>query len=215
MGTGSFPGVESSRGVTLTPQPLLVTKSKKQSRATPLLSLRAFVACKKGETYLHVLQIKLNIKNHVHFLYGAIASSGPGSPLHRGFTFTLRHITGGRTPLDEWSARRRDLYPTTYSTHKRQTTMSQTGFEPAFPASKWSQTHVLDRAITGIGKQVQYLPQQGLLEFCKLENDLCISPNMCCVRHTKIYCPSIAVYWLINVYYFIKTQHGVTYNGQI
>jgi hypothetical protein len=52
MGTGSFPGVESGRGVTLTPHPLLVQRSKRQSRATPLLSLRAFVACKKGETYL-------------------------------------------------------------------------------------------------------------------------------------------------------------------
>jgi hypothetical protein len=52
MGTGSFPGVESGRDVTLTPQPLLVPRSIKQSKAIPLLSLRAFVACKKGETYL-------------------------------------------------------------------------------------------------------------------------------------------------------------------
>jgi hypothetical protein len=51
MGTGSFPGVESGRGVT-TPHPLLVLRSKKQSRAIPLLSLRAFVVyIKKGETY--------------------------------------------------------------------------------------------------------------------------------------------------------------------
>jgi hypothetical protein len=52
MGTGSLQGVESGRGVTLTPHPLLVPRSKKQSRAISLLSLRAFVACKKGETYL-------------------------------------------------------------------------------------------------------------------------------------------------------------------
>jgi hypothetical protein len=51
MGTGSFPGVESGRGVMLTPDPLLVPRSKKQSRAIPLLSLRTFVAYKKGETY--------------------------------------------------------------------------------------------------------------------------------------------------------------------
>jgi hypothetical protein len=50
MGTGSFPGVESGRGVTLTPHPLLVPRSK--TRAIPLLSLRVFVAYKKGETYL-------------------------------------------------------------------------------------------------------------------------------------------------------------------
>jgi hypothetical protein len=29
--------------------------------------------------------------------------------------------------------------------------MSSTGFEPTIPASKWPQTHALDRAATGIG----------------------------------------------------------------
>ena len=33
---------------------------------------------------------------------------------------TQRRITVGRTPLDEWSARRRDLYLTTHDTHNRQ-----------------------------------------------------------------------------------------------
>jgi hypothetical protein len=55
MGIGSFPGVESGRGVALTPHPLLVPRSKKQSRDIPLISLRAFVACKKGEIYLHTI----------------------------------------------------------------------------------------------------------------------------------------------------------------
>ena len=40
MGTGSFPGVKSSRGVTLTPHPLLVPWSRK-GRAIPLLPLWA------------------------------------------------------------------------------------------------------------------------------------------------------------------------------
>ena len=31
-----------------------------------------------------------------------------------GFTITLRHATVGRTPLDEWSARRRELYLTVH-----------------------------------------------------------------------------------------------------
>jgi hypothetical protein len=52
MGTGSFPGVESGRGVTLTPHSLLGPRSEKQSKAITILSLRAFVACKRGETYL-------------------------------------------------------------------------------------------------------------------------------------------------------------------
>jgi hypothetical protein len=33
--------------------------------------------------------------------HGATAPSGPGPPHYRGFTITLRHITLGRTPLDE------------------------------------------------------------------------------------------------------------------
>jgi hypothetical protein len=36
---------------------------------------------------------------------------------------TQLRTTVGRTPLDEWSARRRDLYLTTYNTHNRQTSM--------------------------------------------------------------------------------------------
>jgi hypothetical protein len=46
--------------------------------------------------------------------------SGPGLSHYRGFTITLRHTTLGRTPLDERSARRRDLYLTKHDTHNRQ-----------------------------------------------------------------------------------------------
>jgi hypothetical protein len=51
MGTGSFLEVESGRGVTLTPHPLLGPRSKNGVELVPLLSLRAFVAYVKGETY--------------------------------------------------------------------------------------------------------------------------------------------------------------------
>jgi hypothetical protein len=43
---------------------------------------------------------------------------------------TKRRTTVGRTHLGEWSARRKDLYMTTYNTHNRQTPMSSVGFEP-------------------------------------------------------------------------------------
>ena len=36
---------------------------------------------------------------------------------------TQRRTAVGRTPPDEWSARRRDLYLTTHNTHNRQTSM--------------------------------------------------------------------------------------------
>ena len=41
-------------------------------------------------------------------------------------------LTLGRTPLDEGSARRRDLYLTTHNIYKRETSMPPVGFEPAF-----------------------------------------------------------------------------------
>ena len=43
---------------------------------------------------------------------------------------TQRRTTVDRTPLDEWSARRRDLYLTTHNTHNRKTAMLPVGFEP-------------------------------------------------------------------------------------
>ena len=49
---------------------------------------------------------------------------------------TQRHSTVGRTPLDEWSARRRDLYLTTHDTHSRQISMPPVGFEPKMSAGE-------------------------------------------------------------------------------
>ena len=68
-----------------------------------------------------------------------------------------RHTTVGRTPLDEWSARRRDLYLTTHNTHNWPTPMPPVGFEPTISAGEWQQTYALDRAATGIGSWRTYL----------------------------------------------------------
>ena len=57
---------------------------------------------------------------------------------------TQRRNTVGRTPLDEWSARRRD-------THNGQTWMPPAGFEPTISAGERPQTYALDRAATGTG----------------------------------------------------------------
>jgi hypothetical protein len=69
------------------------------------------------------------------------------SPL-RGFAIILRHTTLGKDLLDEGSARRRDLYLTTHSSHNRQTSMPQVAFEPAVLARERLQTFALDRAAT-------------------------------------------------------------------
>ena len=76
------------------------------------------------------------------------------SSFTRFLDHTQRRTTVGRTPLDEWSARRRDLYLTTHSTHNRQTSV---GFEPTISAGEIPQTYTLDRAATGIGRCSLYL----------------------------------------------------------
>ena len=54
---------------------------------------------------------------------------------------TQRRSTVGRTPLDESSARRRDLYLTTHDTQNRQISMHPVGFEPKIlgsnPTGAW------------------------------------------------------------------------------
>jgi hypothetical protein len=62
----------------------------------------------------------------------------------------VRHITLGRTPLHEWSARRREFCLTEYNTQERETPVSMEGFVLATPASKRPQTHASDRVAIGI-----------------------------------------------------------------
>jgi len=69
----------------------------------------------------------------------------------RTFTITHRHATVGRTPLDESSARCRDLYLTTHNINKREISMPPAGFETAIPTSVRPQAHPSDRAATRIG----------------------------------------------------------------
>jgi len=61
-------------------------------------------------------------------------------------------MTFGRTPLDAWLSRRRDLYVITHNVRKRQTSVLSAGFEPAVPARERPQTYALDRATAGIRK---------------------------------------------------------------
>ena len=49
---------------------------------------------------------------------------------------TQRRSTVGKTPLDELSARRRDLYLTTHDTHNRQISMPPVGFETTISAGE-------------------------------------------------------------------------------
>ena len=90
---------------------------------------------------------------------GITALNGPWPPHSWGFLdHTQRRSTVGRTPLDEWTARHRDLYLTTHNTHNRQTSMPPVGFEATISAGERPQTYALDRAATGTGGiNVKYL----------------------------------------------------------
>ena len=61
---------------------------------------------------------------------------------------TQRRTTVGRTPLDERSARRREIYLITHNTQNRQMSMPPAGFEPTIAA---------DRAATGTGSKIHLL----------------------------------------------------------
>jgi hypothetical protein len=64
-------------------------------------------------------------------------------------THTHTH-TVGRSPPDEWSARRRGRY--LHNKHKKRISMPSAGFEPAVPAVRRLQTCALDRTATGVGR---------------------------------------------------------------
>ena len=66
------------------------------------------------------------------FVFGSTAPPPPQWARTSSFARFLDHTqwrnTVGSTPLDEWSARRRDPYLTTHNTHNRETSMPAVGF---------------------------------------------------------------------------------------
>ena len=91
--------------------------------------------------------------------------------LMRFLDHTQRRTIAGRTPLDEWSARRGDLYLTTHNTHNRQTFMLPAGLEPTISAGEQPQTYALDRAVIGTGAFL-FIPSIMNYE-CLLYTNIC------------------------------------------
>ena len=83
------------------------------------------------------------------FLNAATAPQWAMASSFLRFLYHTQRTIVSRSPLDEWSAGRRDLYLTTHNTHNRQISMSPAGFEPTISAGERPQTDVLDRADTG------------------------------------------------------------------
>jgi hypothetical protein len=116
---------------------------------------------------------RIHLESRVLFIFAFLVTNGSSS---QGFLFmaqqplvgqglhvidglrlhSISHTTLGRTPAD---VRHRDLYLTRHNTHKRQTSIPLSRFEPAVPASDRPQTHALDRAATEIGSRKGYYIQ--------------------------------------------------------
>ena len=79
--------------------------------------------------------------------------SGSRPPHWWGFEITLRHTTFGRTPLDEWSARRRDSY-----LHNTQNSEETTGgIRTRNPRKRAAADVTVDCAVIGNGR-VNFTP---------------------------------------------------------
>jgi len=133
------------------------------------------------------------------FYHGATAPSGSRSLHYRGFMVTLRHSTLGRTPLDGWSARHRDLYLTTQSS--QQTSMPPAGFEPTSPASERPQTHALDRAAIGIAS-FRFLGQNFVCMYYVTYSFICF----------QIFCSTSCFETSWN--YALHLKRGIKYNNR-
>jgi hypothetical protein len=89
----------------------------------------------------------------IHPSNGSTAQIGPWPPPFWGFLF-IHNWTHGRTPLDEWTARRRGLYLHRTTQHINvRASMLSAGFEHAIPATKRPQTCALDREATRLSLQ--------------------------------------------------------------
>ena len=82
--------------------------------------IKQFVALKSDVARFRILNRKmLHVLLIIFLFHGARAQSGPGPPHYRCFTITRRHTILGNTPLEEWSARRKDLYLKKHNTKIR------------------------------------------------------------------------------------------------
>jgi hypothetical protein len=147
--------------------------------------IRSYVATRYKSTWRSVLLQNLNSVVQCRLFSGATTASGPGPPHYPGCTITLRHNTLGRSPLDEWSARCRDLCLATHNTHKRQTFMPSAGFEPIIPGSERPQTHALNSPTS-----------RGRYNYCL---------SFCCTYSVRVTGLLRHVFWLLIFKWWLHT----------
>ena len=129
-----------------------------------VLAQHCYYCCSNKVMFLRfmgpcIVRIFQYISNQMQlfFLWRCDPTRVMASSFLRFLDHTQRRTTVGRTLLNEWSARRRDLYLTTHNTHNRQTSMPCVGFEPTISTDERPQTYALDRAATGVGYIYMYI----------------------------------------------------------
>ena len=129
-------------------RPRLVRTREKRGQ-----SIKAFSVAMEMQEWVHFafLPTYRILLTEFFFLWRCDPTRVMASSFLRFLDHTQRRTTVDRTPLDEWSARRRDLYLTTHNTNNRQTSMPPVGFEPTISAGERPQTYALDRVATGTG----------------------------------------------------------------
>jgi hypothetical protein len=130
--------------------------TRSYNRSLPLM----FSTCSMHAmfTLIYVIRIQFNLTQECMcgslfilfcFLWRCDPTRVMASSFLKFLNHTQRRTTVGRTPLEEWSARRRQL--TTHNTHNRQISMPPVGFEPTISAGERPQNYAVDRAATGTG----------------------------------------------------------------
>ena len=146
---------------------------------------------------LQILVIKPK-KHYVLFPWRCSPTRAMASSFLMRFLYhTQRRTTFCRTPLDEWSARLRDLWQNTTLTTDRHP-CPPTGFEPTISAGEGPQTYALDRAATGTWRCTN-LYSNLFLEWNStcFGQFLCPSPGVFHCTHSKPvwHIPLLCVQW--------------------
>jgi hypothetical protein len=124
---------------------------------------------------------------------------------------TQRRSTVGRTPLDEWSARRRNIYLTTHDTHNRQISMPPVGFEATVSAGERPAATYLMRSCLQIppGALIFVCCECRVLSGKGLCDELITRPKesyrlwcvvVCDLETSRIGAPYIYIYIYIYIY---------------
>jgi hypothetical protein len=113
---------------------------------------------------------------------GAAAQRGPWPPHSWGFYITFTgHTTLGRTPLDEWSSRRRDLYLTEHNTDNRHPFPRRDSYPQSQQASGLRPRGYWDPFLRYRAAETSFLPTFQFVNIFRL----CNSPDYVIVAKRK------------------------------